>query len=525
MNRRFDPRELVADAFPHPVSQMDIVETHISWVVLTGSTAYKFKKPVDFGFVDFSSLEKRREACVQELRLNSRSAPGIYLGLVAVVAADDGVVRVADGDCPDRRQVFEYGIRMREFAQSAQLDRQFEAGLLTDADMGRVAAMIAGLHESAAIAGAEQPWGEPQTLLQPVLENFRHLHELGGDERPILDQLQRWSEAEFAARQAVFRRRKREGRVRECHGDLHLSNLVRIGSGIVAFDCIEFDPALRWIDVLSDVAFLHMDLMVRQRADLAFGFLNSYLERGGDYGGIAVLPFYLSYRSMVRAKVAALQMLDESLSDQRRRLLDRRRNAHLRFAGSLVDGAKPRLVLMHGLSGSGKTWLSEQLLRQLPALRIRSDVERKRLHGLDADATTRSAPRNGIYSGDATRRTYQHLLDCAHAMLTGGCDVIVDAAFLEEQQRVPFIELAARHDLPCVIIACEAPLATLRQRLIGRSRQGRDASEASLEVLASQLARSAAIPATTAAKVVRVETGRTVVLSALCQQIRDGRAG
>lgn len=525
VRRRFDPRELVAEVFPHPVEQIDIIETHISWVVLTGRIAYKFKKPVNFGFLDFSSLDKRREACEQELRLNSRSAPEIYLGLVAVVVRGDGLALVAYGVNPDQSKVLEYGISMREFPQSAQLDRQFEAGCLTGADMDQVAAMISGLHQSAAIAGADQPWGEPQTLLQPALENFRHLRDLGGGESQMLAQLQRWSEAEFAARQALFRQRKRDGRVRECHGDLHLSNLVRIGSDIVAFDCIEFDPALRWIDVLSDVAFLHMDLMVRQRADLAFRFLNSYLELGGDYAGIPVLPFYLCYRSMVRAKVAALQMSNDSLPDLRRRRLGRRRQAHLRFARSLVDAAMPRLVLMHGLSGSGKTWLSQQLLEHLPAMRIRSDVERKRLHGLDAAADTHSAPRAGIYSDSATRRIYRHLLECADAMLQSGCNVIVDAAFLDPQKRQAFVQLAAQRHLPCVIIACEAPLATLRERLVRRSQKGGDASEASLEVLASQLSGSAALSAVAAAKVVPVDTSRAVDIISLCRLIRDCEAG
>ena len=525
MSQGFDPRKLVAGVFPHPVAKIQVIETHISWVVLTGSFAYKFKKPVNFGFLDFSSLEKRRKACEQELRLNLRTAPGIYLGLVVLVESGDGLALVEAGDNPELANVVEFGVRMLEFAQSSQLDRQFEAGRLGGADMDRVAATIAALHESAAIADAGQPWGDPETVVQPARENFRHLYELAPNEGETLDQIKHWSEAEFAAHQSLFRQRKLDGRVRECHGDLHLSNLVRIGSEILAFDCIEFDPALRWIDVLSDVAFLHMDLAVRQRADLAFRFLNAYLERGGDYAGAGVLPFYISYRSMVRAKVAALQLLDEGLPEEHRHGLDQRRELHIRFARSLIGAAKPTLVLMHGLSGSGKTWLSQQLLECLPALRIRSDVERKRLHGMSPDADTHSGQGAGIYSDAATRHTYSHLLANAGAMLSAGIDVIVDAAFLDEGRMDSFVQLASQRRLDCVIVACEAPLPLLRKRLVERGKNATDASEADLGVLHSQLRGTAAAPVESTARIVRVDTSQDVDIPGLCRSIKDCRHG
>jgi len=521
MVRGFAPELLVPSVFPHEVEHLELIETHISWIVLTGTVAYKFKKPVDFGFVDFSSLEKRRHACEEELRLNRRSAPTIYLGLVALVERDSGLALADAEDLRDFEPVIDYGVKMHEFPQSAQLDRQFREGLLTSGDMDEIAATVAALHEAASVAEAGQPWGEPDAVAAPARENFRHLRELAASDEDlrILDGIAQWSENEFSARRDLFRQRKQGGRVRECHGDLHLTNLVRLDGSILAFDCIEFNPALRWIDVLSDAAFLHMDLAVRRRTDLAFRFINAYLECCGDYPGVGVLPFYLAYRSMVRAKVATLQLQDPKIIRGERETLERRRRRHLEFAQSLTVARRPRLLLMYGFSGSGKTWLSERLMEHLPALRIRSDVERKRLHGLRADADSRSGPGSGIYTESASRRTYKRLIDCADAMLGAGFDVVVDAAFLEDWQRRPFAELAARRGLASVVIACNAPPATLRQRLRERHAAGSDASEADLGILAQQIERAETDSVDETGTVVRVDTSREIDIDSIRRRL------
>ncbi len=521
VTRGFTPDLLVPSAFPDGIEHFELIETHISWIVLTGTLAYKFKKPVDFGFVDFSSLEKRHHACEEELRLNRRSAPNIYLGLVALVERASCLAVVDAEDLRDYEPVIDYGVKMHEFPQSAQLDRQFREGLLTAGDMDEIADTVAALHDAASVAGPGQPWGDPDAVAAPARENFRHLRELAESDEDllILDGLAQWSEDEFAARRDLFRQRKKAGRVRECHGDLHLTNLVRLGGSILAFDCIEFNPALRWIDVLSDTAFLHMDLAVRRRTDLAFRFINAYLERCGDYPGVGVLPFYLAYRSMVRAKVATLQLQDPKIIRGEREALERRRRRHVDFAESLTVARRPRLLLMHGFSGSGKTWLSERLMEHLPALRIRSDVERKRLHGLRADADSRSGPGSGIYTESASRRTYRRLIDCAEAMLDAGFDVVVDAAFLEDRQRRPFAELAASRGFASVVIACEAPPATLRKRLRERHAAGSDASEADLGILARQIDRAQNDSVDETGAVLRVDTTREIDIDSIRRRL------
>jgi predicted kinase len=274
--------------------------------------------------------------------------------------------------------------------------------------------------------------------------------------------------------------RRAAGAVRECHGDLHLGNLVRIGGRIVPFDALEFDPALRWIDVMNEVAFLVMDLMVHGRRDLAFRFLNGYLDMTGDWEGLQVLPFYLGYRALVRAKIRALAPAVAAGGNQPG--IDQL----LAHAGSPLAGIAPVLVLMSGLSGSGKSWIAGQLAPVVPAIHARSDIERKRLFGLGALARTRSAPDAGIYAADASARTYQRLQAIVTSALDAGFPVIVDAANLRREHRARFVAVARNARCPAAIIACNADWTTIEARVHERLAAGRDPSEARMEIVERQ---------------------------------------
>jgi hypothetical protein len=276
----------------------------------------------------------------------------------------------------------------------------------------------------------------------------------------------------------VFAARQAGGHVRECHGDLHLGNIAFIDGRAVPFDCIEFDPALRWIDVMSEVAFLVMDLLAHRLAAAAWRLLNAWLEATGDYEGIAVLRFYLVYRALVRAKIARVRGADEQF------LL------YLGLAEALATSARPLLVLMHGLAGSGKTTVSQAALERLGAVRVRSDVERKRLHGLEPGARTGAGLDAGIYAAAASRRTYDHLAGLAAGILAAGYPAIVDAAFRQREQRNLLRGVAERFDAICVIAACTAPEAILRGRVTERAARARDASDAGAAVLEHQFAAS-----------------------------------
>jgi predicted kinase len=286
---------------------------------------------------------------------------------------------------------------------------------------------------------------------------------------------------------AVLAERKRGGFVRECHGDLHLGNMVLVDGRVRIFDAIEFNPELRWIDVMSEVAFLAMDLLQRGRGDLAFRFVNAYLERTGDYEGVRVLRYYLVYRALVRAKVAAIRAAQDETPGPQRSTLQSKCRHHLRVAHELAQGSQAALIINHGVSGSGKTHASQIILESIGAIRVRSDVERKRAYGLAASARTGAGIGEGLYAGDATSATYARLAALAQAIVEGGFPAVADATFLKREQRDRFRALAARLHAGFAIADFQAPEAVLRARVQQRERAAADASEAGLAVLEHQL--------------------------------------
>lgn len=469
--------------YPHPVAQVTLLETHISYVLLTGSFAYKIKKAVDFGFLDFSTLEKRRRFCAEELRLNRRLAPQLYLAVVSI-SGTAGEPRIAEESAERGAPIesIEYAVKMVEFPQSSLLDLLLAHGDLSAQQVDALTDAVAAFHAQAASAAPAGEFGAPSLIWRMAIDNFR---QLGGDDAARLAALKAWSREEYAHLEAFFAARRHAGFVRECHGDLHLGNIALIDGKPVIFDCIEFNPELRWIDVVSEVAFLCMDLAERGRADFANRLVNRYFEISGDYAGLRCLPFYLVYRALVRAKVASLRAAQEAGQDARRQFEIRAQ--YLAFAERAILPRSRQLLLMHGVSGSGKTWVSQAALERLGALRLRSDVERKRLCGLPALARSGSAVDGGLYDEQMTRATYQRLAERAREIIAAGFPVLVDASCLQRWQRDIFRDLAIQLDVPWRIISCRADEATLRRRIVDREQSGNDASEADLAILDHQL--------------------------------------
>jgi aminoglycoside phosphotransferase family enzyme/predicted kinase len=471
--------------YPHSADRVEVLETHISWVLLAGDYAYKVKKPVNLGFLDFSTLAARRFFCDEELRLNRRTAPRLYLEVVPITGSESAPQLGGTGDA------IEYAVKMRRFPQGALLSRMAQDGALGEAHIDALARVIAAFHARIARADPARAYGSPVEVLAPALQNVDQIEALigSGAEVPELEQLRRWTRDEHARLRTTFEARKREGYVRECHGDLHLGNIALIDGEPTPFDGIEFNAALRWIDVMNEVAFLVMDLLDRRLPRFAYRFLNAYLEDTGDYAGLAVLRFYLVYRALVRAKVACIRAHQERVAAEDRGRAGREYLEYLRLAHSLAVDSRRALIVMHGLSGSGKTTIAQYLLETCAAVRVRSDVERKRLLGLAARARTGSAPGAGIYAADLTARTYAHLANLSRGILAAGYPAIVDATFLTHAQREAFAGLARDLGLPFAIAACEAPDAVLRDRVARRETEAKDASEAGLSVLEHQLAR------------------------------------
>ena len=492
-----------AAAYPHPVTEpIRLVETHVSWVLLTGDYAYKLKKPVRLSFLDYATLERRRELCHEELRLNRRLAPGLYLDVSAIGGTED-TPRVDAGG-----PALEYAVRMRQFAPHDELVALLVEDRVTADDLAALGAAIATFHAGAEAAPVDSPFGRPDAVHRVTRDNFAELRTLPESTpwQASLGALEAGLGTLFGSLRLRMSMRREHGRVRECHGDLHCGNVVRWAGVLTPFDGIEFDPALRYIDVVNDVAFLTMDLAERGRADLRRAVLQAWCEALGDWDGLPLLPYFEAYRALVRAKVDSLRALQLEQDSPPRAAAIRDCARYLAWAAARLD-ARPRpLVITCGLSGSGKTWLARQVGASGRALHLRSDVERKRLAGLAALESSRSPPDAGIYTLAFNERTYARLHDCAAAALVGGEPVIVDAAFLRREERRRFAELARRFDAPFVIVHCRAPDAVLRARVAARSTAGSDASEAGLDVLARQPGYWEAFTDEERATVVEVDT-------------------
>jgi aminoglycoside phosphotransferase family enzyme/predicted kinase len=469
--------------YPHPVSRIRVLETHISWVVLTGQYAYKIKKPVNLGFLDFSTLEKRRFSCMEELRLNRRFAPHLYLDVVSITGTTEHPVLDHSGT------TIEYAVKMRQFSQHALASRLLAAGKLTPQQLGIFASTLCAFHAAARSARPDDAVGTPQAALDFASQNFAQLLALPGlqDDVTALEALREWSMQEHACKKLVFESRFEAGSVRECHGDLHLGNIVSINGVLTPFDCIEFSPALRWNDVISEVAFLVMDLHDRKHPELAWLFLNAYLERTGDYAAVALLKFFLVYRAMVRAKVHGIRAHQAEVPSAERLRLIAACRGYLDLGAAFAQAARPALIISRGVSGSGKSCVTEVLMQQIGAVRIRSDVERKRRFGLTAETRGSKSINAGMYGERATRELYDHLAQLARETLAAGYTTIIDAAFLKNWQRDLLRELAKCMSVPLFIADITASEPMLRKRVAQRATDGKDVSDADIAVLEHQL--------------------------------------
>ncbi len=470
---------LAPACYAHPVSRVELIQTHISWVLLAGDFAYKIKKPVRLPFLDFSTLAQRKTSCQDELRLNQRYAPDIYLNLVRITGTPQAPFLDGPGD------PIEYTVKMRCFDEAGRLDRVCARGALQAAHLSDLADTLTTFHQAAAVAAPATRFGSPDAILSAALENFDELQQnaalAGLTQR--LAALRAWTETQHKQLAPTLQARKQAGQVRECHGDLHLGNLVLIDGRVRLFDCIEFNEDLRWIDVASDIAFTYVDLLAHRQSGLANWFVNEVFSRSGDYEAAALLRFYAVYRALVRAKVALIRVGQNGGGSSE--TLD-----YLALAERLAAAPAPQLLITHGLSGCGKTVASSQLLQSDPqasTLRLRSDVERKRLFGLASTAPSGSPAGGGIYDADAQVRTYARLHALAALLLRAGWSVIVDATFLKRAQRDAFRALATGLGLRFGILAPEATPGQLQERIQARQAQGHDASEATLPVLERQM--------------------------------------
>ncbi len=469
-------------SYVHTVAGPVVVhETHISWVLLAGNFAYKIKKPIKTDFLDFGSLAKRHHACCEEFRLGNRYAMGMYLDIVPITM-EYGQIRM-DGD----GQPIEFAVRMRRFDDGALMSLQLDKHQVSVDNMMQLATTLAGIHDHA-MRWVPSDVDVPKRILDQAQQNLDMLlSEPWLHQDPVIHQLQEWTATNFEKLRPHFIERTSGGFVRECHGDLHCGNIVLWKGHWVPFDGIEFNPEFTWIDVMSDIAFVVMDVLEHGHPELSATFLNAYLEQTGDYRGLSVLRWYMVYRALVRAKVALLRARQHSPHQQRDLEQSAAAKEYIRLAKSLTESGKRTLWITHGVSGSGKTTASQKIVERQGAIRIRSDIERKRLFKTSHANDTKEVPADGMYSPTATEATYQRLYQVAKGILQSDFSAIVDATFLKQADRQWFHRLAESEQAEFRILDFQADVETLKQRITQRRLTSNDASDATLEILANQL--------------------------------------
>lgn len=492
----------------------ELLETHISWIFLCGDYAYKMKKPLNFGFLDFSSHAKRHYFCNEELRLNRRFAPELYLEVIPVGGSIDRPLL-------NREPALAHLVKMRRFPQENQLDRMLAAGKLSAAILIAFADKIAATHRRAAPADRHSCFGTPDSIIKPVRQNFEQIRSALPDSTitQTLSKIEGWSEKTFSALQPVLLQRRADGFIRECHGDMHLANMAWFQDQPLLFDCIEFNEELRWIDTINDIAFLVMDLDDRGRGQLAWSFLNAYLRHSGDFTGLQLLRFYQVYRAMVRAKVLCLRLNQPNLSEQERRADLEQLESYLDLAQNYIKPQLQRLIITHGFSGSGKTTFINELAPNIGAVCIHSDLERKR-HPPEANQSGGTAIQKELYRTAARQKTYEHLCKLADLILHAGFSVIVDATFIKQANRQQLQELAVAQQCPLIILDFQLREGLLRQRIKERVQQGKSLSDADEKVLEFQLAN--AEPLTEREKKQSIIINEQTTLATATTKIIDG---
>ncbi|GAA6141588.1 AAA family ATPase [Hydrogenophaga sp. 5NK40-0174] len=491
-------------AFRHATPDgIHLRETHGAWVLLAGEFAYKIKKPVHLPFMDFSTLEKRRADCFREVEINRRlavekdSGQDMYLGVLPIVGTPEAPRWGAVDTCPS--DATEYAVKMRRFDGEQQLDAVCQRGALSATHLTQLARDLVRIQSTAGSTPPDDRWGRPESIMRWAMDNFTSLEQdlptAQVAAHQSLNHLRRWTEEQIAQIDDLLLDRLASGRVREGHGDLHLGNLVLMGDRVLPFDAIEFNDELRWIDVASEVAFLWMDLMARDQVGLAHVWLSAWVDASGDVQAPTLLPFFAVYRAMVRAKVAAIEYRQHranaaSVAAANQALAHAMQ--YLELAEQLASTVRQALVITHGLSGSGKStealaWMQSAGENTPRCIRLRSDVERKRLHGLGPLAPSGSGLQSGLYAPSAHQATYNSLLIRSRALLLSGWAVVVDAAFLKQAERASFHALADEMSVPFGVLAPQAPVEELRRRIEQRASAGGDASEATVAVLDQQL--------------------------------------
>lgn len=460
------------------IRRVRLIQTHTSWVFIAGRFAYKVKKPVNFGFLDYTTLSARRFFCHEELRLNRQLAPELYLEVLPITE-EQGRLRLGG-----KGRVIDYCVKMRALPQSTIMTEQLKKGRVTFEQIDELARLVARFHEQAERGAEISRYGSSEIIRLNWDENFAQTLDFIGRtiSRPVFDEIRR-RVTEFITRQReLFRQRRRQGFVRRCHGDLHSKNIFLADRPYI-FDCIEFNPRFSCSDVTAEIAFMAMDLDFHDRHDLANFFVERYWALTGDQGMLRLLRFYQCYRAYVRGKVTSFQLDDPGVPPDTRRQAGRtaRRYFDLALRYARLLEAEPFLVVFFGLPGVGKSFLARHFAARTLAMHLLSDSIRKQLCGVPVSVHRFDGYGQGIYAPEVSQRTYEELFRRAEAFLSAGIGVVLDATFTGEESRQRCRELADRLGVRLLMVLVDCPEQTVISRLRRRANQA-GFSDANLEI-------------------------------------------
>ncbi|WP_017294093.1 bifunctional aminoglycoside phosphotransferase/ATP-binding protein [Geminocystis herdmanii] len=465
--------------YPHKVNHpIEIIQTHCSIVFLTGDYAYKMKKKVDFGFLDYSTLEKRKHFLEEELRMNKTIAPELYLQVIPISYFQEEFI------FNDDSQSIEYILKMRQFPQENLFLNLFEVGKLTEKHLQDLGKIVANFHKNTDTNDYINSFGTAEKIGESINQNYQQTAKYIGEVQTLekYQQTKAFTDNFLRLNENLFKQRQINHKIRECHGDLHLKNICIWQDKIQLFDRIEFNEPFRFVDVMYDVAFLVMDINSKGEKELANVFLNTYLERTGDWEGLQVLPLYLSRQAYVRAKVTSFLLDDSAITETLKKEAKKNADDYYNLAWQYTQKSQGKLILMSGLSGSGKSTIARKIAQQNNAIHIRSDAVRKHLAGISLE----EKGDDFLYSSSMTQKTYERLFYLAKLLTKQGFTIILDAKFDRVSLRQPMVEFAIQENIDLQIIYCTAPLNILFDRL--QQRKG-DISDATPELLAQQQAK------------------------------------
>jgi len=470
-------------AYPEPVADVRLIQTHVSWIFLAGKFAYKIKKPVNFGFLDFSTLDRRRFYCQEELRLNRRLCPEIYLDVIKVRETPDGAAFYGEG------LVLDYAVKMIRLPDERMTDRLLAEGRLSGADVKSIAETVAVFHKQALTGGEIDSFGSLEMIKRNWAENFQQAEEFTGItiSQQDLGLIRVWAEQFMAAKAELFNRRVADGFIRECDGDLHLENIC-LTDRVCIFDCIEFNSRFRNSDTAADIAFLTMDLEFHGRRDLARIFLKEYIAASGDAGVSDLVDFYSVYRAFIRGKVESFRLKDPGIPRVEKEAAKEKALNYFRLARGYIlrERLAQSLVVISGLSGSGKSTIATALAIELGAELLSSDRIRKELAGVPLLQHSHDEYGCGLYSPVVSEATYRELLVRADSFLAAGQSVIIDATCQKRGVRESLHRLAARHGVPLYLFVADAPEEIIRSRLVERFNKGTAISDGRWEIYLRQ---------------------------------------